>query len=104
MADLYTTCRPSRHEGRGALIDNDKRVDVRLLTEDDRTVEGARKIFDKLFLSAKMSRIKAVYKATPLDGVAMDMRMVGSDEEWGDGECDGGADGNVKGGDWEGDD
>ena len=43
---------PTHPEYRGALVDNDKRVGVRLLEPSDRTVEGARKIFDDLFWTA----------------------------------------------------
>ena len=45
----------------GAIVDNDKRIGVRLLDEEDRTVEGSRKIFDDLFWDAIEVRITSAW-------------------------------------------
>ena len=59
LADFYL---PSHPYHRGAIVDNDKRVGVRMLNEDDRTVNGARKVFDDLFWTAVSVRITSVWR------------------------------------------
>ena len=44
---------PTHPEHVGAIIDNDPRVSVRMLDDKDRTVDGARKVFDDLFWTAQ---------------------------------------------------
>jgi len=62
---------PTHPEYRGAIVDNDSRVGVRLLDENDRTTEGARKIFDNLFWTAKSVRITSVWEVkAPLNHTA----------------------------------
>lgn len=54
---------PSVPEGVGALVDNDTRVGIRLITESDReSKESARAVFDSLFWTAKSVRITSVWR------------------------------------------
>ena len=51
---------------RGAIIDNDKRIGVRMLDETDRTIDGSHKVFDSLFPFAEQVRIASAFKLVDL--------------------------------------
>ena len=51
---------------RGAIVDNDKRIGVRMLDDTDRTIIGSRKLFDSLFPFAKEVRITSVWDLVDL--------------------------------------
>ena len=53
---------PTHPNHRGAIVDNDSRVGVRILEESDRTTEGARKFLDNLFWTAKEVRITSIWE------------------------------------------
>ena len=63
LTDIELDAYPNR---RGAIIDNDKRIGVRLLDETDRTVDGSRKVFDSLFPFAAQVRITGAFKLVDL--------------------------------------
>ena len=58
LADFWM---PTHPKNLGALVDNDKRIGVRLLDENDRTLQGARDIFDGLFWTAQSVRITSIW-------------------------------------------
>ena len=63
LTDIELDAYPNR---RGAIIDNDKRIGVRLLDATDRTIDGSRKVFDSLFPFAAQVRITGAFKLVDL--------------------------------------
>ena len=61
VAFLSDLTMPTHPGFKGAIVDNDKRVSVRLLQPEDRTLEGSRKVFDQLFWTASEVRITSVW-------------------------------------------
>ena len=62
---VYVSSKPTC---RGALVDNDTRINVLMVDDNDRTIDGARKLFDSLFPTAVEVRIRGVYRfALPPD-------------------------------------
>ena len=53
---------PTHPTHRGAIIDNDPRIPIRMLDDSDRTKDGARKVFDSLFWTARHVRISSVWR------------------------------------------
>lgn len=56
---VYVSSKPTC---RGALVDNDTRINVLMVDDTDRTIDGARSLFDSLFPTAVEVRIRGVYR------------------------------------------
>ena len=64
VAYLADFTMPTNPDHRGVIIDNDPRITPRLLEDADRTISGARAVFDSLFWEAERVFIDSVWSVS----------------------------------------